>query len=524
MFDITFRNAKIYDGTGAPPYTGDVAIRGERIAEISQDSVLPAKKVIDASGLVLAPGFIDIHSHSDLTLLLDPRARSSVRQGVTLEVIGNCGHGCAPIHSAHVARIAMYGPQQPDSFFTWSTMEGYLDRLEAERPAVNVVALVPYGQLRLQHVGLEQRPAAPHELEQMKTMLHRSLDEGAFGFSTGLEYVQERSSSIEEVVDLCRIVSQHGGIYATHTRDRDQRALEAIDEAIQVAQTTNVQLQISHITPRTGPDDTERALYLVDAARKRGLDVGFDMHTRSFGFTHLKNVLPLWVLDGSIDDIRARLNDASVIEKIHAHRNLITGVGDWEKVVLVDSVALSELNGQSFKEIAGILGMAPLAAAIHILKMEGPGIHRPMVRLKTYSEALLESTYRHPECMIGSDATALAPDGALKDEKFYGSYTWASWFLRHMVKNVRHMKLEEAIYRLTGLPAKTLKLGNRGLIKRGYFADIAVLDWEDYGERGTVEEPSKLAEGVRYLMVNGDLSIDDGQETGIRSGSVLRSL
>jgi len=522
MSALTLAGATVVDGTGAPAVTADVVINGDRIEAVAPLGTAQTEKVIDCAGLLLTPGFIDIHSHSDLTLLLDPRAASSVHQGVTLEVIGNCGHGCAPLRDPDVARAAIYGPIPKRGFFGWSTMGGYLEQLEQVRPAVNVVVLVPNGQLRLATLGREQRPASSDELRDMKRLLEEGLEAGAWGFSSGLEYATENASTEQEIDLLCTTVHRYGGFYATHTRNRDSRALAAIDEAIGTARRTGVPLQISHITPRLDTEGTLIALERVDHARADGLEVNFDMHTRMFGFTHLKNLLPLWALKGTSDEISARLRDVAMLERIHQHPNLITGVGDWNKVVLVDSVALPKFNGLSFKEIGRRLDRSAFDAAMHILIADVEQIERPMVLLLTYSEEMLRRTYEHPLCIVGSDATALAPDGVLAQEKFHGAYTWASWFLRRMVRELRALTLSDAVYRLTGLPARTLGLTDRGRIAVGYRADIAVINWADYGDTGTVAQPSQLARGVRHLFVNGVATLRDGAETGARAGLVLR--
>lgn len=513
---------QVVDGTGAGPRAADVLLRGDAIEAIAPPGSVQADQVLDCSGLLVVPGFIDIHSHSDLTLLLDPRALSAVRQGVTLEVIGNCGHGCAPMQAIAHARKAMYGPIPEGGFFGWRTMGGYLERLEQARPAVNVAALVPNGQLRLKNLADAQRPADADELKAMLRDLEQALDEGAFGYSTGLEYVQEQAAPAAEVEALCRVVAAKGKLYATHTRDRDRRAIEAIDEAITTAARAGVRLQVSHLTPRGGRQDTEEALQRIARARAQGQEVGFDMHTRLFGFTHLKQLLPLWAMAGDAADVRRRLADPAELEKIRSHPNIIAAVGDWSKVVLVDSVAQAGLNGSTFVELAARLGTTPFGAAMHVLAADAGQLEKPMVLLRTYSEEVLQLTYRHPDCMIGSDATTLAPDGPLAAEKFHGAYTWAAWFLRRMVRENRALELGEAVRRLTSLPADTMGIADRGRLQQGCKADIAVLDFAEYRECGTVDDPSRLAQGVRHLFVNGVATILDARLTGSRGGAVLR--
>lgn len=522
MTPITFVNASVVDGTGAEPFKADVVVSGDRIVDLAAPGSVQHGTRVDCDGLLLTPGFIDIHSHSDLTLLLDPRASSAIHQGVTLEVIGNCGHGCAPLRDIVLAKTAMYGPVPRGGFFGWNTMAGYFDKLEEARPAINVVALVPNGQLRLAHIGLQQRVASEDELAAMCRDLEVSLDAGAYGFSSGLEYVQERACSPQEIDALCHIVARRGGLYATHVRDRDRYAVQAIDEAIETSRRTGVRLQISHITPRGGMADTQAALTRIDNALADGLDVGFDMHTRLFGFTHLKNLLPMWALEGSAGEIHKRLRDPQVLERIRQHPNLISGVGDWSKIVLVDSLEFAAFNGLTFDVIASMKQITPFDAAMDVLRADVEHLQRPMVLLKTYSESVLRTTYEHPGCMPGSDATTLAPDGPLADEKFHGAYTWASWFLRRMVRETSALTLPDAIHRMTAMPAKRLGLADRGRIAAGCHADIAVIDWQRYSDSGTVGSPSQLAKGVEHVMVNGSLTLSHGRLTGERTGRLIR--
>src|SRR5207249_1613156 len=256
---------------------------------------------IDAEGLFVAPGFIDIHSHSDFTLLVDPRAVSSVQQGVTLEVVGNCGHGCSYVGDANLGKEIIYG-YRSDYPISWTTVGGYLDCLEKALPAVNVATLVPNGQLRLATVGLEARPARADEVDRMKHLLRQGLEEGAFGYSTGLEYATEVGASVEEVCEMCREVAAFDALYATHTRNRDEGAVAAVGEAVRTAAKAAARLQVSHITPRGGREDTAKAIECVDQARTRGEDAAFDMHTRLFGTTYLKRIFPPWALEGSKSD------------------------------------------------------------------------------------------------------------------------------------------------------------------------------------------------------------------------------
>ena len=518
---IRIRNGTIIDGTGSLPFHGDVLVDGGRIRDVGSSEADDDADAIDASGLIVAPGFIDIHSHSDVTLLVDPRAASSITQGVTLELVGNCGYGCAFVGDPRIAKEFIYG-YKPEIELSWRSTAGYLEQLDRVRPAVNVATLVPNGQLRLATIGMEGRPARPDELKEMEALLTRCLEEGAFGLSTGLESGPEAEAPEEEVTAMSRLAARAGGLYATHTRNRDDRAVEAIEEAIRTAERAGARLQISHLTPRGGPADAERAMTRVDEALKRGVEVSFDMHTRLFGTTYLKTVLPHWVLKGGKRDIVRRLKDPAVRTRLKAFRNLMTSLGDWERVVLLDNPSFPEFSRRNFAEIAGEMGAHPLDCAYDILMAEVDALHRPMVILHAYTEDLLRMTYEHPGCMIGSDATALAPDGPLRDSVFHGAYTWASWFYRRMVREARAFTPEAGIFKITGQPAQTLGLTDRGVIRKGAHADLAIFDPDRFGETGSTFEPNQIAEGMAHVLVNGEPTLRDGQLTGTRAGEVIR--
>jgi N-acyl-D-aspartate/D-glutamate deacylase len=519
---VLITGGEVHDGSGRPPAPVDVLIDGDRIAAVGAPEVPAGTPRIDAQGLVVAPGFIDVHSHSDYTLIVDPRASSSIHQGVTLEIVGNCGHGCAPISNPALAPLAIYGPAAEHGLPP-GRMAGYLERLAAMRPAVNVLTLAANGQLRLGAVGLANRPADRAERDAMARALSESLEEGAAGFSTGLEYAQEIGASEDEVVELAAITARAGGVYATHARNRDEAALPAIQEAIRTAERAGARLQISHLTPRSGMDTIERCIEAALAAHHRGNPVHFDMHTRVFGFTHLKNIAPAASLEGDAAEIRARLRDPATRRMLRAHLNIITRVG-FERVVLVRSAARPEFAGLSFVEIGARLGTDPHDAAIDILAADAADLLYPMVILKTYTEEQLRRTYLAETCLIGSDATALAPDGPLANEVFYGAYTWAAWFWRRMVRETGSFTRAAAIHRLAGLPADVFALPERGRIAPGLKADIVIFDPERFGELGTVEHPNRLATGMRHVFVNGVHTLDGGAPTGARGGEVLRGL
>ncbi len=519
--DLIIRRGTVIDGSGRPPVRADVVVEGGQIASIGSAPTDGDAQELDATGLMVAPGFIDIHSHSDYTLLIDPRAQSAIYQGVTLEVIGNCGHGCFPVRDARAAVSAIYGFDEAIPM-SWSTAGGYFELLESVRPAVNVASLVPNGQLRLTAVGLHDRPATPDELVTMERELDQALDEGAWGYSTGLEYAAEAAAPAAEVEHLCRVVARHDALYATHTRHRDACAVEAVDEALRAAERSEARLQISHLIPRSGETEGRRCQETVALARGRGLDVAFDMHTRRFGFTFLATVLPGWALGGTSEELAATLRDPTARTRLRLHPSILRAGDDWDRIVLLPNAVWPEYDGLSLATIAARRGVSPLDATYDLLLRSVDDPHRLMVMIRCHTERQQREVFADPLCMPGSDATTLAPDGPLADSVFHGAYGWAAWFYRFMVRQERLLSPAEAVRRLTALPAERLGIHDRGVLRTGARADIAVFDPERFGEQATTAEPNRLATGMVHVVVNGTVTLRSSEATGKRGGVVLR--
>ena len=476
-------------------------------------------------GLVVAPGFIDIHSHSDYTLLIDARAQSQVFQGVTTELVGNCGHGCGPLtDDVDLFTGNIYGYQDLVDI-DWRSIDGYLTKLEEAQPAVNVATLVPNGNLRLAVVEDVGRPATHDETKKMLRLLEAGLDEGAFGFSTGLEYPPERNASETEIIELCGVVASHDALYATHERDRDVHAIAAIEEGIRAGEAAGVKLQLSHIIARRGapPDALEQMIGLVERARSNGLDVQFDAHTRLYGITNLSAALPQWALAGGPEALAGRLRDPGIRDRLKQYESIISsfGVGGWDRVSLFASQGSQDKVGRSLEELTPH-GADVLDTIYDLLLAEGDDPHPALVICHSYEEEMLREAFRHPLCTTESDATALCVDGPLADTTFLGAYTWAAWFYRHMVRNHEQLSLEEAVHKLTAQPAERIGLRDRGVLAEGYCGDVVAFDPARYGEQGSLEDPNRLASGVEHVLVNGRPAIVDGRETGQRHGRALR--
>jgi N-acyl-D-amino-acid deacylase len=508
------RGGTVYDGTGAPGRRADVLVDDGRIAAVGE--VDAEAEELDATGLAVAPGFVDLHSHSDYTLLVDPRAVSAIHQGVTTEVVGNCGFGCFPIRDPQTARRAIYGYTETVPA-TWATAGDYFAALDEARPALNVLSLVPNGQLRLATLGLADRPASDAERAAMESLLRESLAEGAWGFSTGLEYAQEQGATEDEVTGLAR----HAPFYATHTRRRDEGAADAVAEALRTGERAETRLQVSHLVPRNGIEESRRCVELVEAARDTGQDVAFDMHTRTFGLTNLYAALPPWALAAG-DGLPRLLRDPAERHRMRAHRSILSAGGDWSRVVLLDHELWPEYARRDLAEIATERGGEPLDAVYDLLLAAADRLHEPMVIIHAYTEDQQREAFAHPLCVPGSDATTLSPDGPLAHSSFHGAYTWAAWFWRFATRDHALLDAAEAVHRLTGAPAERIGLTDRGVLRPGARADVVVFDPAAFEERGTTFEPNRLATGVRDVLVNGVETLRDGRLTGRRAGEVLR--
>jgi len=519
-YELVIRGGTVHDGSGRPPVRTDVAVAAGRIAAIGP-RLGEAEREIDASGLAVTPGFIDIHSHSDYTLLVDPRAVSQVSQGVTTEIIGNCGFGCAPVGDPRLAKDSIYGFDGSVEL-TWNSVGGYLERLEAAQPAVNVMTLYPNAQLRLAALANADEPAGPAELDRMRGMVRDGLAEGAAGFSIGLEYPAEAAASEPELAALAAEAGRVGKLFATHTRDRAEGAVEAVAQVLRIGRQAEVRLQVSHLIPRCGHAGSLRCVEIVDEARAAGQDVAFDMHTRLHGTTMLSTLLPPWALKDGPQGLRRHLADPVQRERIRNYRSLILSVRDWDKVILLDVPGRPDVSRRTFAEIGRERQRDPHDCALDILSDEAEALHRPMVLLSVYDEDLQKLAFGHALCSPASDATALAPDGPLAGSSFHGAYTWAAWFWRRVVREWRLLTPQEGVRRLTAHQARILGLYDRGSLVAGARADIAVFDPEKFGETGTIFEPNQIAAGMRHVVVNGVHTLADGVLTGRRAGKVLR--
>ena len=482
--------------------------------------------MIDAAGLVLAPGFIDIHTHSDFTLPLNQRAESKIRQGVTTEVVGNCGFSAAPALPGRAADLREYlAASAPWLTFRDTTFAAYADALPPM--SVNTILQVGHNTLRVMTVGMDNRPARPDELAQMERLLEEALDAGALGLSSGLFTMPGNYASTGEMIALARVLHRHGGAYASHIRQEAGQVFAAVDEAVAIGEAADVHVQIAHlkISGTENWGGAARLLERIDAARRRGVRVDADQYPYTSASNPLRNLLPLWLQDGGLSAMLDRLRDASLRDRIRSdiatHGNASFGrLPSWDDVRIAVSPGHPDDAGLSIGDIARKRGIDPVDAACdYLVADEG---HTRVV-LRSMSEDDVRTILAAPFVTIGSDGNSLAPYGVTGQGKphprFYGTFARV---LGPYVRDARVLTLPDAVRKMTGGAAEALGLARRGFVREGYAADLTVFDAATIADRATYDEPHQYAAGVRTVIVNGAVVVDDGEHTGALPGRVLR--
>lgn len=522
MLDIVIKNGLIIDGSGAPGVNGDVGIKDRRIEAVRPGGGLVGQSVIDAKGLVIAPGFIDIHNHSDMILLVKPAEGTYVRQGVTTVCIGNCGMSLAPVHKNFLPLLQRYvSPLEAGISLSWDweTMGQFLNRIGS--PSVNVLALVGHGTVRIATMGMDNRKPDSRQMEEMKNHVLESMDQGAIGLSSGLIYPPGTFTARNELIELCRTVASRNGIYATHIRNESDTLLEAVSEAIQVGEESGVSLLISHHKAggKRNWGKVKQTLELVEKARARGVNVHMDQYPYTAGSTILKVILPPWIQevgDRGMEqlknpDVRRRIK-RDMEQGIEGWENFSEMAG-WEGIVLAFCKKEKELEGKSILQIAEEKGQEPAEAAFDILVEEEGDV---IVVIHAMSENDVRTVMKHPLVMFGSDGIA---SPGRPHPRLYGTYPR---ILGRYVRDEGVLALEEAVRKMTGLPAEKLGLMDRGTITEGKIADIVVFDPASVAEKSTYMNPDQKPDGIEYVLVNGSLTYEKGHLVNAGAGEILR--
>ena len=531
MYDLVFKNGEIFDGSGQGSFCGDIAITGSVIAAIEPSGTIQtaaAKEVIDVSGLIVSPGFIDMHTHSDFTLIADGRAESQVHQGVTTEVIGQCGASCAPVNSKDDIRQVAPWYTDKANHKTWLGFGDYLDVLEMTELGVNVMAFVGHGTIHRAVLGGELHPGEADDIKQMAQLVDQCMDEGAGGFSSGLEYFPGILAAPEHLVPLCEIAAKYKRLYATHVRNRDTHYDLGFAEAIATARQSGAKLQISHIQPKFGAPHyaVEHTLEMIEVARRHDTDIAFDVIPHDWNNTFMAAILPKWAQAGTLDDILIRLADPEQREKIKANPQpmwLIVKAEKWSDIVVLNATQNKDLVGMDFAEIGRMRNCHPYDAVLDILLEEGSDLMSCMWASKSFQDSDIDLCLSQSECAVISDTVATANEGILKDH--LGSltgYGWAARFLQYYVRDRGILSLTEGLAKLTSVPAARLGLKNRGILKVGYQADICIFDQVNIASNATAQNPRRYASGICYVAVNGQLSMRDGNRVSVNAGQVIR--
>lgn len=526
MFDLILKNGNVYDGSGAEMQQLDVGVKAGVIHAVGKLDA-QAAEVIDCAGLAVAPGFIDMHTHSDASLMTDPDGFSSLMQGVTTEIIGNCGFSCAPCINQELVEQFMIG-RQPSLKFAWRTFDDYLNALQSKKPGVNVAAYVGHNTVRLNVLGYQPRGADEEEIAYMGTLIRQSLEEGAIGVSTGLEYNPGFHSELNELVQLAKIAAEFDATYASHIRNRDWNYEMGVGEALTTARLSGARLQLSHLAPKFGapPQAAEHIMDMVDWTRRTDCDVGYDVIPHEWGPTFVLTILPKWAYEGGVGKIMERLRDPALRPKLKVNRFpqwKMVAAGRWADMVLTQSAANPELVGLDFAQIGVVRKQDPHDAVLDMLLDEGENMANLMWVGRISRDADIKGMLMEKDCGVISDTINLNNTGPLAGVRFAPTgFGWAAKFIGQYARDEKLFSIAEGIRRLTTLPAARMKLKRRGALRKDYFADVVVFDADLIADNSTLQNMNVTPSGLAHVIVNGAFAVRDGERTAVRAGQVLR--
>lgn len=529
--DIVIHGGRIIDGTGNPWYVGDVAITDGRIVAIGKIPNGIAKRVIEANGMVVAPGFIDMLGQSETALLIDNRSVSKLAQGITSEITGE-GGSIAPQNALTIA-AAQPSLDPYHLKIDWTTLDEYWQRLAKKGTPINIGTYVGAAQVREAVLGDVNRAPTAEEMEKMKALVEQAMQQGALGISTALIYPPGHYAKTEELIELAKVAARYGGIYATHMRSEGQNEVAAVREALRIGEEANLPVEIFHlkVSGKSRAGKMIEIVRMIQQARDRGQDVTADMYPYLAGATALASSLPPWVADGGMDKLLERLRDPAVRQRIKTEMSA-TGERTWENLyfdsggapgVMVASVVnpeLKQFTGKTVAEIAQAQKKDPLDALMDFV-LADKGLSGALYFIA--SEEDLQTGLRQPWTSIGLDANELSLDGPLFEPHTHPrSFGSMPRFLGHYVRDLQLLPLEQAIRKITSLPAQREHLVGRGLVKEGFFADITIFDPDSIIDKATYTQPAQLAEGVKYVIVNGKVAFENGKATGAMAGKALK--
>jgi N-acyl-D-amino-acid deacylase len=528
-FDAVIRGGTVYDGTGSAGRRADVGIRGDRIAAVGDLTGASAATVVDANGLAVAPGFINMLSWATESLLVDGRSQSDIRQGVTTEIFGE-GSSMGPLND-EMKKRAYEEMGNLKYEITWTTLSEYLTDVERRGTSANVASFIGATTIREHVIGLEDRKPTPEQLERMRALVRQEMEAGALGIGSSLIYAPAFYASTEELIELCKVAATYRGKYISHMRSEGNKLLEAVDELIRVSREAGIPAEIYHLKAAGQANWSKmgQVIAKVEAARKQGLKITADMYNYTAGATGLDASMPPWVLDGGYEALYKRLKDADMRKKIAAAirtpsndwENLYLAAGSPDRVLLVEfkNDALKPLTGRTLADVAKMRGKDPVETIMDLVLEDQSRVGTVYFMM---SEENLVEQLKLPWVSFGSDAGSMSPEPpftkANPHPRAYGNF---ARLLGKYVRDEKVIPLEEAVRRLTGLPATNLELDRRGFLREGMFADVVVFDPASIADKATFEKPHQFAVGTKHVFVNGGHVLKDGEHTGAKPGRAL---
>jgi N-acyl-D-amino-acid deacylase len=527
-FDVIIRGGEVYDGTGRPPVHADVGIAGDRIAAVGDLRGATATATIDAKGLAVAPGFINMLSHSEVSLIVDGRSMSELKQGITTQIFGEFSMG--PLNEEMKRRIiARQGDIKYD--IEWTTLSEYLTWLEKHGISQNVASFIGAPTIREHVIGLDDKPPTPDQLDKMRELVRREMEAGALGITTALIYPPAFFARTEELIELCKVAAKYKGKYTAHMRSEGNQLIEAIQETIRISREAGLPAEIYHLKAAGQPNwpKMAQAIALIEEARRKGVKITADMYTYPAGGTGLDAAMPPWVFDGGPEAAYKRLQDPATRNKIAAEirtptnswENLYLLSGSPDKILLLgfESKALKPLSGKTLAEVARMRGKDPVETIMDLVLEDRSRIGTIYFLM---SEDNIRKQIRQPWVSFGSDGSSMAPEGVFGKSpahpRFYGNF---ARLLGKYVRDEKLITLTEAVRRLSSLPAMNLGLDHRGVLKPGMFADVVVFDPRTIADRATFAQPHQYSIGVKHVLVNGVQALKDGEHTGAKPGRAL---
>ncbi len=527
-FDILVKGGTVYDGTGAAPRRADVGIKGERIAAFGNLKSATATTVVDATGLAVAPGFINMLSHSENSLITDGRSQGEIRQGVTTQIFGEGSMG--PLSDEMKRRRTS---SQGDLRFEipWTTLAEYMTYLEKHGVSQNFASFVSATTVRENVIGLEDKPPTPEQLDRMRELVRQEMEAGALGVTTALIYPPAFYAKTEELIELCKVAAKYRGKYIAHIRSEGNQLIEAVEETLRISREASLPAEIYHLkaSGESNWNKMDKVIAMINDARRRGMKITADMYTYTAGSTGLDAAMPPWVFDGGRAAAEKRMQDAETRKKIadairtptNDWENLYLLAGSPDRILLVSfrSEALKPLTGKTLGEVARMRGKDPVETIMDLVYEDHSRVGTVYFMM---SEENIKKQLRQPWVSLGSDAASMAPEGPfLRSSTHPRAYGNFARLLGKYVREEKVITLQEAIRRLSGLPATNLGLDHRGFLKEGMFADLVVFDPATISDRATFENPHQYSVGVKHVFVNGVQVLKDGEHTGAKPGRAL---